>query len=869
MAERVPRRSTDHGEPRLCRARWSHPPQKQAPLLRDDDDDEFRTPEEEEPTLLERLNAIAQEPLTPLTQILLVVALILLLLSAVFIGLFAGEYTKLKQHERDDGAKPTATITTTVVVTSTAAPPGPTGSPAEEFCITAECIKLSASIISSLDVSKDPCENFFEFANGGWIASHPLPADKGSFGQFEALATENKRVVQHFLETPSATSSFTTSADEQLLQKLRGFYNSCLNEDRLDEIGSEPLVRFVKTVKKLFRREGLEVSATEESDDLSGLTAALAFLHSRGVPALFSIDIEGDVGVDPNFMSLWFDQGSLGLPAKEYYDEPEIVEIYQNVVERLFATLSEEEEKLQRLPTPTLAENAAWPSWPWPPWDDEPDEEDKPNRTEKAHQLAADVVAFETKLAKLTLDADAYQDPFLTYNRVPLQNLTESLPQVNFPEYFATFAPRRFPENVIISYPAYPIKVSELLSSTSSETVEGYLVARVALALSSNLGTATEAWAAQRSLLETLTGIKKGAVGDRAEYCVGKVESSLGFAAGRYFVNATFGGDSREKGTKIITDIVKAFKASLPNVPWLDKESADAAAEKADVIRVKVGYPISPDTRDPSSILRYYSTVKIDEDAFFENMLNAAGSETFKMWLKLGQRRNEDEWLMWPSMVNAYFNPPSNEIVFPAGILQPPFFSHDWPSYLSYGAFGHVAAHELTHAFDSAGRLYNQEGKLQNWWTPESNAGFQVKQECIEAQYSSYTVDDGKGGVIHVNVGASEITSGENIGDSGLIQAYRAWKAQFDESKKAGNEYLLPGLNYTREQLFFIGFGRIWGMSIKTAALVQRVRTDPHSPNLYRVDGTLSNIAEFAAAFNCPKTAKLNPPDEKRCLFWS
>ncbi|KAJ7684669.1 hypothetical protein DFH06DRAFT_1156294 [Mycena polygramma] len=856
MADRVPRHSTD---------------QESAPLLRDDavDGDEVRS-EHAHPTFAERINSIAQEPLTPLTQILLVVALALLLLSSVFIGLFAGEYSKLKQHERDDGkrAPPTITVTSTAIVTTTAVPPpGPTSPPAEETCTSSECIILSASILSSLDVSQDPCENFFDYANGGWIASHPLPADKGSFGQFEALSQDNKRVIQHFLETPSATSSFTTSYDEQLLHKLRAFYSSCIREDRLDEIGTEPLIHFVKTVQKLFRGEGFEVTA-EEHDGLTvkGLTAALAFLHSRGIDALFSFDIESDVGVDPKFMALWFDQARLGLPSKEYYDEESIVEVYQNVVERLLFTLSEEEEKLQQRATPTLVENTAWPSWPWPPWDGDDDGEEKPNRTEAAHKLAKKVVKFESRIANATLDADAYQDPFFTYNRLPLKNLTESLPQINFPEYFATFAPRRFPENVIITYPAYPTAVSEILNSTSSEVVEAYLVVRAALALSPNLGMATEAWQAQRTLLETLTGIKKGAVGDRAEYCVGKVEQTLGFAAGRYFVNETFGGDSREKGTKVITDIVDAFKASLPNVPWLDKTSADAAAEKADAIRVKVGYPISPDTRDPASILRYYSNVKVDEDTYFDNLLFAAGSDSFKAWAKLGAQRNLNEWEMWPSMVNAYFNPPVNEIVFPAGILQPPFFSHDWPSYLTYAAFGHVAAHELTHAFDSAGRLYNQEGKLENWWTNSSNAGFQIKQECIETQYSAYTVDDGKGGKIHVN---GNLTSGENIGDTGLIQAYRAWKAQYSTSFKAGNEYLLPGLNYTREQLFFISFARIWANNMKTAAQVQRVRTDPHSPNIYRVDGTVSNMREFAEAFNCSATAKLNPPREKQCLFWS
>ncbi|KAJ7184253.1 Metalloprotease [Mycena filopes] len=802
-----------------------------APLLREDteDDGHGEYASTHQPTLAERINLIAQEPLTPLTQVLLFVALVLLLLSSVFIGLFAGEYTKLKQREHDTPSRPgpTVTVTSTAIVTRTAAPPGPTP-PAENACLTTECIKLSASILSSLDETQDPCENFFEFANGGWIAAHPLPADKGSFGQFEALSQDNKRVIQHFLETPSATSSFTTSSDELLLQKLRGFYSSCLNENRLDEIGAEPLIHFVRTVQKLFRQDTLEVTTGMMGEGKTkGLTAAMAFLHSRGVDALFSFQVEGDVGFDPNFMTLWFDQASLGLPSKEYYEEDSIVTIYQDVVERLLYTLSEEEEKLQRKPpTPTLVNNAeVWPSWPWPPWDGPDDDEgEKPNRTETAHKLAKQVVKFESRIANVTLDADAYQDPFATYNRLPLSNLTASLSQINFPEYFATFAPRNFPENVVIASPAYPVSVSEILSETDAEVIEAYLVVRAALALSPNLGMATEAWKAQRTLLETLTGIKKGA------------------------------------------DIVDAFKASLPNVPWLDKTSADAASEKADALRVKVGYPTSPNTRDPAAILRYYSTVKINEDTYFDNILSASASDSFKTWLKLGSRRNLDEWEMWPSMVNAYFNPPANEIVFPAGILQPPFFSHDWPSYLSYGAFGQVAAHELTHAFDSAGRLYNQDGKLENWWTNASNAGFQLKQECIEAQYSAYTVPDGKGGEIHVN---GNLTSGENIGDTGLIQAYRAWKAQYSDSFMAGNEYLLPGLKYSREQLFFIAFGRIWGNTMKTAAQVQRVRTDPHSPNIFRVDGTLSNTPEFAEAFKCAKGARLNPPMEKRCLFWS
>jgi endothelin-converting enzyme len=263
--------------------------------------------------------------------------------------------------------------------------------------------------------------------------------------------------------------------------------------------------------------------------------------------------------------------------------------------------------------------------------------------------------------------------------------------------------------------------------------------------------------------------------------------------------------------------------------------------------------------------LQYYYLVTVDRRDFFGNVLNAHSSDEYKQWQKLGKRRNREEWLMWPSMVNAYYNPPGNEIVFPAGILQPPFFAQNWPGYLSYGAFGMVAAHELTHAFDSAGRLYNQHGKLEEWWTERTSREFRKRQDCISKQYSSYYVIDDKGKKVYVN---GNLTSGENIGDSGIIQAYRAWKAQYDESLEAGNEFKLPGLNYTREQLFFISFGRAWAQNIKPAAAVQRVRTDPHSPNAFRVDGTLYNVPEFAKAFKCSKDAKLNPPNEKRCLFW-
>ncbi|KAF9052689.1 hypothetical protein BJ165DRAFT_1413126 [Panaeolus papilionaceus] len=803
----------------------------------------------------------------------------------VFIGLFAGAQHRISLGGDKDKVTVTvtATATTTVVSTSrsistatststqttTLSPPVPTSTtrPQPPTCLEPHCIVLSADILSSLDTTQDPCENFYDFANGGWLSGHPLPADKSSFGQFEALAQKNVHVIQNILESQTNIGG----VDDEILNKLRNFYSSCMNERTLDDVGLTPLLHVIKTIRNLYQSEDTHITSNSDmskAKQADGLTAAIAFLHSRGVGALFSFDIEGDVGVDPNHMILWFNQPDLTLPSKEYYEDESTVTLLRDTVEQLLLALDQSDDIPDQTHNPrsppVLANNDdsnVWPPWPWPPWGGD-DDDDKPlNRTQRIHKLAKRVVEFEQKLARASLDLDIlYQDPVATYNPVRLSNLTETITQIKFPTYFSTFTPRTFPDRVILTYPPYAKSLYEILNTTKSDVIESYLIVRAGFTLSPYLSMQTDAWKAQRSLLEALTGIKKGAIGDRSEYCVERVEETLGFAAGRYFVNATFGGDSKEKGTKVITDIVKAFKHSLEHIDWMDEKSAHAAAEKADAIRIKVGYPLSPDTHNPTAIARYYSGVQSDTKDFFGNMLSSATSNNFKKWLQLGRSRDLNAWEMFPSTVNAYFNPPANEIVFPAGILQPPFFSQDWPGYLSYGAFGQVASHELTHAFDSAGRLYNQQGKLAQWWTNTTSEGFKIKQKCIVDQYSAYYIDDGKGGRIHVNV--------KNIGDTGLIQSYRAWQAQFKDSEAAGNEYLLPGLDFTREQLFFLSFARIWARAMKPAAAVQRIRTDPHSPSRFRVDGTVSNIPEFAQAFKCSKKTKLNPPNEERCIFW-
>ena len=272
------------------------------------------------------------------------------------------------------------------------------------------------------------------------------------------------------------------------------------------------------------------------------------------------------------------------------------MKLYQGVIEKLLTLIYEAEEEEEdessstlsrffKKPISRLLEETTWPPWPWPPWggDDEP-------RTpyERARQHAKKVVEFEYTLAKASLDLDIlYGDPYATYNPVSVQELSQTIAQVHFETYFTAFAPRNYPQKIIVTSRNYAKKLGKILDDTPGQVVEAYLVTRAALELSPHLGLETEAWKAQRTLVEALQGIKKDAVGDRGDYCVQKVEEAMGFAAGRYFANETFGGDSREKGESVIFDIIKAFKHSLEDLEWMDEKSAKAAEKKVTIPPLK------------------------------------------------------------------------------------------------------------------------------------------------------------------------------------------------------------------------------------------------------------------------------------------
>ena len=350
----------------------------------------------------------------------------------------------------------------------------------------------------------------------------------------------------------------------------------------------------------------------------------------------------------------------------------------------------------------------------------------------------------------------------------------------------------------------------------------------------------------------------------------------------RFFVERAFSKEAKDLGDQIILDIKDAFTIKLNESEWMTESVRELAIEKVHSIRQKIGYPTqSPDITNAGELQQYYSNISISATTYFANKLSVVTHDVRESWSQLGKPVDKDAWEMSAPTVNAYYNPPMNEIVFPAGIMQAPvFYDPSIPKYLSYGAFGAVAGHELSHAFDSSGRNYDQNGNYTDWWDKSTIEAFKTKTDCFVEQYHNYTVPT-KNGRLPIN---GKLTLGENIADAGgLTAAYQSWKRRDDEKA----DLKLPGLgHFTKEQIFFLAYGQTWCGKMRfvnrlfvnvTAALtkhreeqvVQRIYTDPHSPDIFRIkvcpstfvnesidtnknQGTTANSREFREAFSCP-----------------
>ncbi|GAA5903499.1 CCR4-NOT core ubiquitin-protein ligase subunit MOT2 [Sporobolomyces salmoneus] len=824
--------------------------EEQQPLLGDNGDNDARPTEQ---SFGERIESALRNPkrLNGLEKALAAGLVLFVLLTATGFGLFAGEATKLgrerKSHHRGHGGGATRTVTATSTIpgpTTTSLPPTqPPKKPGkDELCLTPDCTLTSAGLLSRLDTNVDPCEDFYNFANGGWLADNPIPEGSAQYGTFQAISDRNQKIILSILESPIDKS--LSKSDQHNLENLKNFWSSCNSEDTLDKAGSKPLFTELNTVIKIWRGETVQPEFSiqgQESDYVSQgekqkwdkktqrqrLTNALAFLHSRGIDALFSAYPEGDVGKNPKMNSLWLSQAGLSLPSRDYYDDKKTVTDLQQVVETVLAEIygARKEKSLN------------------------------------AKDLAKGVINLEKKLAAVSLDVVHLDDPIATYNPYHSSALQQLFPSISFPDYFATFFPRpRYPDPVIVTAPTFFANLTQILDDVAPDVLEAYFAFQTAEALGPLLGSKEPIRKELDAFSNRLVGLPADAKKPRKEYCLDQVSENYGFLVGRYFVQRAFPGRSREYAEEVIGAVIQAFRDRLPGLSWLDDVTREKAREKVDAISHKIGYPTeNPDVEDAASVERYYSIKEpIQSDEFFDNVLRSRVADERRDWVKVGRERGA-EFDMPPALVNAYYDPSLNEIVFPAGILQKPFFAVEWPEYLVFGAFGSVAGHELSHSLDQAGRLYDKDGKLTDWWTNTTNARFEERTKCFVEQYSNYTVLGPDGKQHHVN---GKFTDGEDTADAGgLAQTWKAWKTrkESDPHGKKYNNLNLPGLGeYSQEQLFFIAFAQGWARAMTPAEAQRRIRIDPHSPTQFRVRGPLSNNEEFAKAFNCPVGSPMN-----------
>uniref|UniRef100_A0ABM5G414 endothelin-converting enzyme 1 n=1 Tax=Pogona vitticeps TaxID=103695 RepID=A0ABM5G414_9SAUR len=677
--------------------------------------------------------------------------------------------------------------------------------PSHTTCLTEACVIVAGKVLEALDRETNPCDDFYQYACGGWIKRNPLPDGRSKWSTFNSIWDQNQAIMKHLLEN----ATFNSSSEAE--RKTQRYYLSCLKEQKIEELGSQPLMDLIEKIG------GWNITGSSNQTNFMEVLKLVSGTY-RASP-FFTVFVGAD-SKSSNSNIIQVDQSGLFLPSRDYY-------LNKTANEKVLAAYLDYMVELGML----LGGNRA--------------------STEEQMQQ---VLELETQLANLTVPQDERRDDEKIYHKLTmaeLQVLAPAIDWLDFISYFLSPLELTDAEPVVVYGKDYLEQVSQLINNTDKSILNNYMIWNLVQKTASSLDQRFET--AQEKLLETLYGTKKSCT-PRWQTCISNTDDTLGFALGALFVKATFDRHSKQIAEDMIAEIRTAFEESLDQLEWMDEKTRQAAKEKADSIYDMIGFPEF--ILDDKELDDVYDGYEVSEDSFFQNMLNFYNFSARFMADQLRKPPNRDQWSMTPQTVNAYYLPTKNGIVFPAGILQAPFYARNHPKALNFGGIGVVMGHELTHAFDDQGREYDKEGNLRPWWQNSSLEAFKNRTECMTEQYSKYLVNGE-----HVN---GKQTLGENIADNGgLKAAYNAYKVWL---KKYGEEKRLPSVDLTNHQLFFLGFAQVW-CSVRTPeSSHEGLVTDPHSPDKFRVIGTLSNSQDFLEHFNCPVGSAMNPG--KPCEVW-
>lgn len=617
---------------------------------------------------------------------------------------------------------------------------------------------------AAVDPAVRPQDDLYRHANGHWLATTEIPADKSSTGAFVKLRDEAEEAVRDII----AGSPGGPGAGGQ----IGDLYASFMAEDRIAELGLAPLR------PELARAAGIA--------DATGLAAWLGRAQRLGFGGPVELWVEADPG-DPTRTVLFLTQGGIGLPDEAYYREPahtDIREAYRAHLARML----------------TLAEI--------------PD----------AERAAAAVYELEELIAGHHWDIVRTRGRRAAYNPMSRPEAEALVPALDWSEFWAAAGVAT--TEVIVEQPSFCAGLSEAITATPLATWRLWAQWRVLSALAPYLPAAIE----QENFDfrgRTLQGMQEQRA--RWKRAVSLVEGALGEQVGRIYVDRHFSPVAKARMDTLVANLVAAYRQSITDLDWMTADTRAAALAKLDRFDPQIGYPKK---------WRDYSSLEIRADDLVGNVLRANEFDFAYTIGKLGQPVDRDEWLMTPQTVNAYYHPFRNQIVFPAAILQPPFFAEDADDALNYGGIGAVIGHEIGHGFDDQGAQFDGDGRLHDWWTPADREAFERRTGSLVAQYSALVPAEAPD--THVN---GELTLGENIGDLGGVGiAYLAWQL-------AGGDASEPIGGYTGAQRFFLNYARIWQTKIRPEALKQRIATDPHSPSEFRCNQIVKNVPAFVAAF--------------------
>jgi len=656
--------------------------------------------------------------------------------------------------------------------------------------LTSSAFGQTAFDISRMDRNADACNDFFQFANGTWIKNTEIPASQARWGTFNILGDRNRDILHEILDRAAAEKSPKKGSDVQL---IGDYYSACMDESAIEANGIKPIEPVLEQIAKL--------------KTMSDVTREIADLHNQGFPAVFRFG-GGRDPKDSNSVIVNSGQSGLSLPNKDYYtkDDAKMAETRAKFVEYM--------TKVFDMSGDTLAE---------------------------AKANADIVMAIQMRLAKASKAPVEMRDPDKNYNKIKLSDAQAIIPNLSLKDYMK----RRgipVPETLNFGQPDFFKEVNTMLKDVPVDQWKTYFRWMVLDSSASYLPKAL-ADASFDFHGRYLSGTKEQE--PRWKRCVSATDRTLGEALGAEYVKTEFTPEAKARMNQLIDNLFVAMKSHINGLDWMTPATKEKALAKLATYKRKIGYNEHP---------RGYKGLDIDRTSYAGNVFRARAFEIKRNIADIGKPADKTRWFFSPPTVNASYSSSNNEITFPAGILQPPFFNFKADDAINYGAIGAVIGHEITHGFDDSGSKFDAQGNLASWWLPEDRTKFEERAACVANQFDGYEVQPG----VHIN---GKLTLGENIGDlGGLAIAYTALVDAL-KGKKIEN---IDG--FTPEQRFFLGWAQVWATKATPEFERRQVLTDPHSAAKWRVNGPLSNMPEFAKAFGCKQGQAMVRKDA--CLIW-